>query len=465
MDTSQCILFVDDESEVRKASTQTLELAGFEVQPCASAEAALSSLGDAVHVVVTDVKLPGMDGVGLLKRLQEFDADLPVILITAHGDVPMAVDAMRIGAYDFIQKPYAAFILVDSVRRACEKRRLVLDNRRLRSQLESAGIESKLLGTSRSITHVRRAIAELGPTNANVIVRGETGVGKEVVARCLHECGSRSARPFVAINCGAIPETIFESELFGHEAGAFTGAATRRIGKLEHASGGTILLDEIESMPLGAQVKLLRVLQDHSIERLGGNRTIPIDVRVVVATQLDLREASRKGSFRSDLYYRLAVAEIIVPPLRDRTDDVPLLFEYFVSEAAQLHARQPRSIDHGELKSLLTHAWPGNVRELRNVAERFVLSTGRLNLDSVFEVIEMPIASGATTRHTLAQQLDEVERSLIIDALTRSKGDVRAVMSLLALPRRTLNEKMLRYGILRQNFAAGNAESKDDADE
>ena len=458
METRPSILFVDDEPEVRRANAQTLDLAGFEVLACESAESALSTFSDSISVIVSDVRMSGMDGMALLRRIMDFDRDLPIILITAHGDIATAVEAMRIGAYDFVQKPYGADRLVECVRRTCEKRRLVMDNRRLRSQLHSATIEGKLLGNSRAIANVRRAIAELAPTNANVIIRGDTGVGKEVVARSLHNLSPRSGGPFLAINCGAIPEAMFESELFGHEAGAFTSAAARRVGKFEYASGGTVLFDEIESMPLGAQVKLLRVLQERSVERLGSNRAIPIDVRILAATQIDLREATRKGSFRADLYYRLAVAEIVVPPLTERRDDIPLLFDYFVFEAARLHGRELRSLAPEHLSILTTHCWTGNVRELKNAAERYVLSTGGLSLDGVVRFIEAPGRMVGHTALTLSQQVDEFERGVLVSALEVSRGDIRVAMELLGIPRRTLNEKMRRHGVAREKFLGPSAD-------
>jgi two-component system C4-dicarboxylate transport response regulator DctD len=452
MNSAFSVLFVDDELEVRRANVQTLELAGFDVQARASAESALLLLDESLHAIVSDLKMHGMDGLTFLQRVREFDPDLPVILITAHGDVPTAVQAMRIGAYDFVQKPYAADRLLESIRRACEKRRLVLENRRLRSQLQGVNIDKRLLGTSREIATVRRAITELGPTNANVIIRGETGVGKEVVARCLHDFGRRSRGPFVAINCGAIPEAMFESELFGHEAGAFTSACARRMGKLESANAGTVFLDELESLPLAAQVKLLRVIQDRAVERLGSNRSIPLDIRIIAATQLDLLEATRKGDFRSDLYYRLAVTDINVPPLRCRREDIPLLFDFFVSEAATLHEREPQPIEADYVAALTLYEWPGNVRELKNVAERFVLSGGRLSMARPMDFPPKSALQDSTEGLSLAQHVDDFERQLITAALSSSNGDIRSAISILQVPRRTLNEKMLRYGIDRQDF-------------
>ena len=452
MDYIGTVLFVDDEPDVRRANAQTLDLAGFEVRLASSGECALRSLDDSVHVVVTDVKMSGMDGIQLLRRLCEFDVDLPVILITAHGDVPMAVDAMRAGAYDFVQKPYAADRLVESVRRAIEKRDLILENRRLRSRLEGMALENRLVGTSRGIADVRRSVMELGPTAANVIVRGETGTGKEIVARCLHDIGTRAQGPFVAINCGAIPETMFESELFGHESGAFTGAASRRIGKLEFAKGGTVFLDEVESMPVTAQVKILRAIEERSIERLGSNRSVPLDIRIIAATQTDLLDAVKKGLFRPDLYYRLAVAEIAVPPLRLRPEDIPLLFDLFASQAAATHGTQYKTIDPQDLGVLLAHDWPGNVRELRNVAARFVLGVGRPPLERLVASLATFDSLSRPRGPALVQQLEEFERRLIISALERSNGDICVAMNILQLPRRTLNEKMQRHGIDRHGF-------------
>jgi two-component system C4-dicarboxylate transport response regulator DctD len=446
------VLFVDDEADVRRANVQTLELAGFHVQAKASAEAALPLVDDATFAIVSDLKMPGMDGLGFLRRVREFDPDLPVILITAHGDVPTAVQAMRAGAYDFVQKPYGADRLVECVGRACEKRRLVLENRRLRSELHGSPIDRRLLGTSREIAAVRRAIVELGSTNANVIINGETGVGKEVVARCLHDLSRRSRAPFVAINCGAIPDTMFESELFGYEAGAFTGAGARRIGRLESASGGTVFLDELESLPLAAQVKMLRVIQERSVERLGANRSIPLDIRIIAATQVDLLDATGSGQFRSDLYYRLAVTEISVPPLRSRGEDIPLLFEFFVSEASAMHERKAPVIQMDHINAIVGYEWPGNVRELKNAAERFVLSAGRLSLTRHHTTMTDALPQVAAASQSLPHVLDEFERGLIVSALTKSGGDIRTAMSILQIPRRTLNEKMQRHGIERHDF-------------
>ena len=319
------VIFIDDEAAIRQAVQQWLELSGFQVRTFSRAREALSVLDrDFPGVLISDVRMPDLDGLGLLERLIELDADLPVIMVTGHGDVPMAVQALRQGAYDFIEKPFTPERLLDSVRRAMDKRRLVCENRQLREQFARKGrIESQLLGVSRAMDNLRRQVLELAGTDVNVLIRGETGSGKEQVARCLHDFSPRAGGPFVALNCAAIPETIFESELFGHESGAFTGAQGKRIGRIEHAAGGTLFLDEIESMPLAQQVKLLRVLQEKTLERLGSNRSIEVDLRVISAAKPDLLEEVRGGGLPAGPPYPPNVARPPIPPLRGRGGGAP----------------------------------------------------------------------------------------------------------------------------------------------
>ena len=447
-ETVSTILLTDDEAAMREACAQWLTLAGFTVVPCASASAALERLGcDFPGILVTDVRMPEVDGLELLARCRKRDPDLPVVMMTGHGDVAMAVQAMRAGAYDFLEKPFPPETMIDIVRRALEKRALVLENRRLRARLgQQAGMEGLLLGRSPAMAELRETIAELADTSVNVLVRGETGAGKEQVARCLHLAGRRAAKPLVALNCGALPESLFEGELFGSEAGAFTGAVKRRIGKLEHADGGTLFLDEIESMPLSLQVKLLRVLQERSIERLGGNQLIPVDFRTVAATKVDLLAASRAGTFREDLYYRLNVAEILIPPLRERREDIPLLFTHFCQGAAAAFEREAPLPGAEDLAALLAHDWPGNVRELKNVAERFVLGQGRRPLAQLLAQAPAP------AERSFAAQVAAFERVLLEQELARHHGAIAPVMAALQLPQRTLNEKLRRYGLRRQDY-------------
>lgn len=440
------VLVVEDDAIVRKGAQQALELAGLQVLACATAEEALKHLSpEFAGIVLSDVKLPGIDGLALLRLAQAQDATLPVILVTGHGDVSMAVSAMRQGAYDFIEKPFSSALLVEVSCRALDKRRLVLENLDLRRQLENReGIEARIIGRSHSIAKVRQTVLNLATKSADIMILGETGTGKELIARCLHDFSERRKHHFVAINCGALPESVFETELFGHEEGAFTGAHRQRIGKIEYASGGTLFLDEIESMPLSLQVKLLRVLQERQVERLGSNQLIPVDLRVVAATKDDLLALSEQKKFRADLYYRLNVASLTLPALRDRREDIPLLFEYFVLQAAARYGQAVPLIGMGLLHTLMAERWSGNVRELRNSADRLVLGL----LDETL----MPAA--IQREGSLAEQVDAFEKSIIEDGLRRLEGNVQAVAESLSLPRKTLYDKLKRFDIETEKFRA-----------
>ena len=434
------VIIVDDEASIRDAVRQWLSLSGFEVVAHERAEDCLATLPeDFPGVILSDVRMPGMDGLQLLAQVQARDAQLPLILLTGHGDVPMAVEAVQGGAYDFLEKPFSPDTLMNSLRRALDKRTLVLENRRLLARASHQDrLQADLLGQSQAMQQLRRRILDLAVLPVNVLIRGETGSGKERVARCLHSCGPRADKPFVALNCAAIPEALFEAELFGHE-GAFTGAQGRRIGKLEHADGGTLFLDEIESLPLAQQAKLLRVIQEQTLERLGSNHSISIDVRIVAATKPDLLQEARAGRFREDLAYRLNVAELHLAPLRERREDIPQLFEHFARLAANRAGRDVAPLATAHLAHLLSHDWPGNVRELANAAERHALG------------LEAPQADVATGTSLAAQQ-EAFEAQCLRAALTRHRGDIKAVLAELQLPRRTLNEKMQRHGLLREHF-------------
>jgi len=434
------VLIIEDDPDVALGCEQALQLEGIAAECAGSAEQARRKLGpDFRGIVVSDVRLPKMDGMAFLRELLALDPELPVVLITGHGDVTMAVQAMKDGAYDFIQKPFAPEFLVEVVRRALEKRRLVLEVRDLRRQLAQRDqLEGKLIGRSPGMQKLRQMLTGLADSAADVLIHGETGSGKELVARSLHEASPRRNGNFVAINCGGLPETLFDSEIFGHEAGAYTGAGKRRIGKIEHANGGTLFLDEIESMPLAMQIKLLRVLQERTLERLGSNTTIAIDCRVIAATKTDLLELSAKGGFRADLYYRLNVATLKLPPLRERREDIPLLFEHFLLLAAARHQRPVPEIPAARIQQLVGYAWPGNVRELRNVADRCVLG-----IESGSPPFGQPAADGPTP---LAATVDAFERALIADALRRH-GSLGRTAEALAVAKTTLHDKIRKYGL------------------
>jgi len=440
------VIFVEDEPDVRMGSTQALELAGLEVDGFASVEEARSLIRAGVPaVVLCDVKLPGMPGTQWLNEIRTIDPDLPVILVTGHGDIAMAVQAMRQGAYDFIEKPFPSEHLVAVVRRAAEKRYLTLQVQALRDQIENSyGIQAMMLGRSAQIQHVRETILTLAGTSADVVIYGETGTGKDLVARCLHDHSERRHANYVPLNCGGLSEALAESELFGHEVGSFTGASRVRIGKFEHAHGGTLFLDEIESMPMAVQIKFLRALQERSIERIGSNKAIPVDCRVIAAAKDDLKVLSDQHKFRSDLYYRIGVAFIELPPLRERREDIPLLFEHFTLLAASRHQRRAPVLDRSQLAELMGYAWPGNVRELRNVADRFVLGLLRDHLTST--------TSGHDMLTGLPQQVEYFERTMITEELRRHHGDVLRTATTLGLPKQTLYDKLRKLRISTDEF-------------
>jgi two-component system C4-dicarboxylate transport response regulator DctD len=435
------VLYIEDDELVRRASVQSLQLAGFEVAGHPSAEAAARWIeADFGGVVVSDIRLPGASGLDLLAQCHERAPDVPVILVTGHGDISMAVQAMRDGAYDFIEKPFASERLIETVRRALERRTLVRENLALRRELaEQSAVAPRIIGRSPAIEQVRRLIANVAPTDASVLINGDTGAGKELIARSLHELSARRDKPFLAINCGALPEQMFESEMFGYEPGAFTGAAKRRIGKLEHASGGTLFLDEIESMPLALQVKLLRVLQDGVLERLGSNQPIRVDCRIVAAAKGEMTEHVAAGTFRRDLLYRLNVVTIALPPLSERREDIVPLFEHFLLDAAVRYQRPAPMLTDRQRAGLTRREWPGNVRELRNAADRFVLG-----------IVDDTVATAADDAATqsLKERVEQFERAVIAEALEQSSGSVAAAADRLQLGKATLYEKIKRYGIV-----------------
>ncbi|WP_447981298.1 sigma-54-dependent transcriptional regulator [Achromobacter kerstersii] len=443
------VVFIDDDEELRRANVQTLKLHGMTVDAHGTARSALPVLHrDFDGVVVTDIRMPDIDGLQLFHRLRDIDPELPVILITGHGDIATAVQCMRDGAYDFLAKPYAPDRLTTAITHAAEKRRLVLENRRLREAAFAVEAdEVPFIGTTPAMQRIKQTLRHIADADVDVLVEGETGTGKEVVAMALHRLSRRRHRALVAINCGALPESVIESELFGHEAGAFTGAQKKRIGRIEHASGGTLFLDEIESMPLAVQVKLLRVLESRQITPLGSNEVRNLDLRVVAATKEDLGSPAIRSKFREDLFYRLNVVTIRIPPLRERRDDIPLLFAHYLGHASRRFHRDIPEMPASIKQYVMTHDWPGNVRELAHFAERVVL--GVLNTPAVDAV---PTANAT---QSLPERMEQFEAQLIRDALQTHQGDIKATLEALGIPRKTFYDKLQRHGIDRQQYLRG----------
>jgi two-component system C4-dicarboxylate transport response regulator DctD len=452
MTTTMRIFLVDDEPDLRSSTVQALDLAGFDVQDFALAERVLDLVSFGFPgIVLTDIRMPGMDGMTLMNRIHEIDRDIPVILLTGHGDVQLAVRAMREGAYDFVEKPFSAGQLAEIVSRAMDYRRLVLENRVLKAAAGQADdLEQRLIGRSNVMIDLRRRVRTLGPTEADVLIVGETGAGKEVVARALHDISARARKPFVAIDCAAIPVALIESELFGHEAGAFPGALRARYGKFEHARGGTILLDDIASMPMDLQGKLLRVIEDRTITRLGSNESFPLDVRFMATSRVLLETEVEAGRFRADLLYRLNVVTLHVPPLAARREDIPLLFLRLLAEAAARHRVDVAQVPPKVIAQLAARDWPGNVRELRNAADRHALGLGEGGLGAE----EEPASR-------LADRVAEFERREIEAALSAHRGNLKPVYESLGLSRKTLWEKMQKHGLDKAQFGAATEEGGD----
>ncbi|NEX47283.1 sigma-54-dependent transcriptional regulator [Pseudotabrizicola algicola] len=427
------LFVVEDDDDHRAALCDLMQAAGHVATGFASAAAALAALTDPPDLILTDLRMPGMDGLGLLRAIRTLPLDLPVVLLTGHGDIGHAVQAIRAGAEDFLEKPYDAAHLIAVVARALSARATRAEVGRLQQVLAERA-EVTLLGQSRAIRALRDRIAALAPLDVDVVISGETGTGKELAARALHAGGPRADGPFVAINCAALPDGMAEFILFGHAAGAFPGATTARAGKLEAAHGGTLMLDEVESMPPPVQAKLLRALQDRSVERLGENGLRPLDLRVIATTKADLRDAP---DFRPDLYFRLAGADLRTPPLREAGEDIPLIFAHYAQLAARRYGRPDPVVPFALEQQLKRRAWPGNVRELKAAAEAHALG------------LFAPAATDDTglPEGTLAERVAAFEAREIAAALDRHRDNTLRAAEKLGLPRRTLNDKMRRYGL------------------
>ncbi|MGE4424418.1 MAG: sigma-54-dependent transcriptional regulator [Pseudodesulfovibrio sp.] len=444
------VILVDDEQSVRDSARQWLELSDFEVTDYADARVALRDITpEYAGIVLTDVKMPGLDGLAFQKEIMAIDEHIPVVLFTGHGDIAMAVEAIRGGAYDFVEKPFDPEQIVETIKRALEKRRLVVENRQLKMALsECEGIDSRLVGTSQPMRELKKEISHIAPTRANVLIFGETGTGKEVIARAIHNLSLLNKGPYMALNCATIPVDMAESELFGHVSGAFTGAAGKRIGKLEAANGGTLFLDELNSMPLDVQGKLLRALEMREITPLGANSPRPVNFRLISAMNENPRTAIDEGRLREDLYFRINTVELNVPPLRERMDDIPLLFSFFLERTADTYGVVAAPLGPEGLPLMMSHDWPGNVRELKSLAERYILSPLPPK-ERIAKIMSAKTGDTASQAVGLREQVALFERHLIQESLNRNGGVIKDVIDDLGIPRRTLNEKMTKYGLKR----------------
>jgi two-component system, NtrC family, nitrogen regulation response regulator NtrX len=446
------ILIVDDEPGVRTALSGVLRDEGYTVDAVSSGEECLERVTrSAFDLIILDVWLPGMDGLATLARLRERQVDAQLVLISGHGNIESAVRAIKMGAFDFVEKPLSLEKTVLVVRNALHQRRLEAENRALRARVDR---HQTMIGESYAMRQLREQVAMAAPTNGRVLVYGENGTGKELVARTIHALSRRRAATFVEVNCAAIPEELIESELFGHVRGAFTGAVADRRGKFEVADGGTIFLDEIGDMSLKTQAKVLRVLQEQTMEAVGGTARIKVDARVLAATNKDLQAEIRGGRFREDLYFRLNVIPIFVPPLRDRQEDIPLLADHFMADFAREYGRRLKTFESAARAALQHYPWPGNVRELRNVIERLmimvpgeVISPADLSFLDPGALTRAAVPDGGGQRQTLHEARDQFERDLILRTLAEQQGNMSRTAEVLSVERSNLYRKMKAFGI------------------
>jgi two-component system nitrogen regulation response regulator NtrX len=445
------VLIVDDEAGVRSALSGVLRDEGYAVDAVESGEACLDRVLRAPYdVIVLDIWLPGIDGLATLARLRERRVDSPVVMISGHGNIESAVRAIKMGAFDFVEKPLSLEKTVLVVGNAVRQRRLEAENRALRAHVDR---RLTMIGESYVMGQLREQIAMAAPTNGRVLIFGENGTGKELVARSIHALSHRRAGPFVEVNCAAIPEELIESELFGHVKGAFTGAVSDRRGKFEVADGGTLFLDEIGDMSLKTQAKVLRALQEQVVEPVGGTSSVKVDVRILAATNKDLSAEIRGGQFREDLYFRLNVIPIFVPPLRDREADIPLLADHFMAELAREYGRRPKRLDPGAATGLRSYRWPGNVRELRNVIERLLIMVpgdtialaDLAFLDGTAAAVVEPDGTPVVSLHDARERF---ERDYILRALAAQQGNISRTAEILGVERSNLYRKMRAFGIV-----------------
>jgi two-component system nitrogen regulation response regulator NtrX len=455
------ILVIDDESAIRDSLRMILEYEGYEVQGAATGQDGLTLVDrDPPELVFLDIKMAGMDGLEVLQRLKAGHDTLPVVMISGHATVSTAVEATKLGAFDFIEKPLSTERVLVTVRNALDRLRLVDENVTLRKAQE---VRHQLVGDSAGLRGTLDAVKRAAPTAATVLITGESGVGKELVARAIHRNSLRARERFIQVNCAAIPDDLIESELFGHEKGSFTGATEKQVGKFEQADRGTIFLDEVGDMSLKTQAKVLRVLQEGEVERLGSSRTIKVDVRVIAATNKDLEQEVEKGNFREDLYFRLNVIPIQVPPLRERTEDIPTLVRHFLDLLARENNVRPKRITEAALTALQRHRWRGNIRELRNTIERLVIMTPGDTIDAgdlppmaarnVAEVRDVPTARVGDSEPqagTLREHKELAERAFLVQKLRETGWNISKTADLIDTPRSNLYKKLEQYKISQE---------------
>ncbi len=448
-ESKQTVLVVEDEELMRTILRQLLEDEGYEVLTADSTESALEIFPSRdIDATLTDIKMAGLDGLALLDRIKSIDENALVIIMTAYSSVDSAVAALRKGAYDYVTKPFVNEDLIQTIKNAIQTKELFTENRFLKRELDKRDSFSEIIGNSESLESVFRVVEKVADTNVNVLIQGESGTGKELIARAIHMHSSRSDKLFLAVNCGALPESLLESELFGHTKGAFTGASSDKKGLFRSADGGTLLLDEIGEMPTPLQVKLLRALQEFEVTPLGASASVKFDARIVAATNKDLEKEVKEGRFREDLYYRLNVVEINLPPLRERREDIPLLVKHFVSRAAsgQNAAEKPVSKDATAL--LLNHYWRGNVRELQNAIERaFILSGEQIEVENLPPRIRSEAKDGVEANNPggMRPTLQEIERRYILDVMKSVNEDKADAARILGIDLSTLYRKLKKY--------------------
>jgi two-component system nitrogen regulation response regulator NtrX len=449
------ILVIDDEAEIRRSVRMILEYEGYEVLEASSGpEGVTMAERESPDLVFLDIKMPGMDGLEALQRIKASNEILPVVIISGHGTVSTAVEATKAGAFDFIEKPLASERVLVTIRNALDQTRLRDENKSLK---RAAEVRHQMVGESQALRQVWDAIKRAAPTNATVLLLGESGSGKELVARSIHRNSLRSRDRFVQVNCAAIPEELIESELFGHEKGSFTGATEKQIGKFEQADRGTIFLDEVGDMSAKTQAKVLRVLQEGEVERLGSARTIKVDVRVIAATNKDLEQEIEKGTFREDLYFRLSVIPIQVPPLRDRREDIPALVRHFADLFTRDNNRRPQRFTQAALDHLQKARWKGNVRELKNTIERLIIMTPRevIDVDDLREIVRIeskaPITDNEKERPgTLREFKESAERTFLVGKLRENNWNISKTAEVIGTPRSNLYKKLEQYGITQE---------------